>query len=417
MSALAKFERRYKADNADLALKDWDQLIASNAPDWVQAFRKRGHEIVVEAGLPTPKLERFKYFNLPAWLKKQELSYQSFEFEINGPTNFASVANDDFSNVPDWAQDLITAQPLGEEKYGDLMLERLSDAFFSDALIIDVPEGEQITEPLHLKIPNKENAFLCPRIIVRVGRNADFTLHEEHQATHAQWNNAIIKIIVEEGARFCHYRYNMNGDQSCFTQNTSVHVAGNATYEAFTLTAGEGLSRNQVHVELQGAEASCDVNGINLLSNAQNADTTITIEHQAPNCRSNQNYRNVVTDKATGIFQGKVHVHRVAQQTDGYQLSNSLVLSHAATMNTKPELEIYADDVKCSHGATTGRIDDEALFYLRSRGIPEEEARSILIQAFVSEVIEEISHEATSEDVIYKLSQWLSTASLTFEAR
>ena len=145
------------------------------------------------------------------------------------------------------------------------------------------------------------------------------------------------------------------------------------------------------------SEASCYFNGINLLSDKQIGDTTITIEHRAPGCLSKQNVRSVIDDQAVGTFQGKVHVHKIAQQTDGYQLSNALLLSPRATMNTKPELEIYADDVKCSHGATTGQIDDRALFYLMARGIPKIEARSMLIEAFISELFTDLSDPSWCE--------------------
>ena len=138
------------------------------------------------------------------------------------------------------------------------------------------------------------------------------------------------------------------------------------------------------------------------------ADTTITVEHLAPNCVSKQNYRSVVADQATGVYQGKVHVHQIAQKTDGYQLSNSLLLSPQATMNTKPELEIYADDVKCSHGTTAGCLDKNAMFYLQSRGIPESEARGLLIKAFIEEVIEHIEDENVLEQIELITDNWLA---------
>ena len=184
-----------------------------------------------------------------------------------------------------------------------------------------------------------------------------------------------------------------------------------AEYEAFTMTSGAGLSRNQVHFDMMGANATCRLNGINMLGTSDLADTTITVDHHAPYCTSYQNYRTVATDKAVGVFQGKVHVHRPAQKTDGYQMARSLLLSSQATINTKPELEIYADDVKCSHGATTGRLDEEAMFYLRSRGIPEAEATNLLVQAFVNEAMEDLSCVAVQEKSQQIVSDWLSEKS------
>jgi Fe-S cluster assembly protein SufD len=180
-----------------------------------------------------------------------------------------------------------------------------------------------------------------------------------------------------------------------------------AKYEAFTITTGAGLSRNQIHADLKGENIVCRLNGVNMLDGSEIADTTITVEHQAPNCESYQDYRSVATDKAVGTFQGKIHVHQIAQKTDGYQMAKSLLLSSQATMNTKPELEIYADDVKCSHGATAGRLDEDALFYLRARGIPENQARNLLIQAFVNEVIEGVTDKDVREQASLIVSKWL----------
>ncbi|MEM8833104.1 MAG: Fe-S cluster assembly protein SufD [Pseudomonadota bacterium] len=413
MSAVAKFHRRYRAETADLGLFDWDGFIADDAPDWAQALRKRGHENVIANGLPTPKLERFKYFNLPAWLKKNELSYKPADIAIDGNTDYVTQFGPRCSYIPDWTQEAAESAPIGEDKYGDMMLWRLSDAYFKDGIVVDVPANTKSDAPLNLTITGHDGAVTMPRLIIRVAKGSDFTLCEYHIGQGAAWNNAVTQVIIEEGARFRHYRMQENPHEAAYTQNTHVKVADGAQYEAFTLTNGAAQSRHQLHVELQGPEASCDLNGINILSGKQNADTTITVEHQAPQCRSNQNYRNVVTDQATGIFQGKVHVHQIAQQTDGYQLSNSLLLSPQAVMNTKPELEIYADDVKCSHGATSGRLDEKALFYLRSRGIPELQARALLIQAFVSEVMEDISFDPIKEQGEHIVQRWLDHATLS----
>jgi Fe-S cluster assembly protein SufD len=174
------------------------------------------------------------------------------------------------------------------------------------------------------------------------------------------------------------------------------------------MTSGAGLSRNQIHIDMMGRDGICTLNGVNMLDASEHADTTITVDHRAPHCQSNQNYRNVTTDKSTAVFQGKVHVHQIAQKTDGYQMCKSLLLSPQSTIQTKPELEIYADDVKCSHGATTGRLDEKAMFYLRSRGIGEKAAQNLLIQAFVNEVIEDLSNEQVREQAEVIINSWLN---------
>ena len=173
---------------------------------------------------------------------------------------------------------------------------------------------------------------------------------------------------------------------------------------------GGKLTRNEIHAEIQGTNAEVSFNGANLLGGSQTGDTTILIEHQAPHCRSNQFYRTLLDDQAKGVFQGKVHVHQIAQKTDGYQLANTILLSDKADMNTKPELEIYADDVLCSHGATCGQLDEEPIFYLRSRGLNEAQARRLLVQAFVDETVDKIGNDTLREEVGEIVETWLQSA-------
>ena len=193
-------------------------------------------------------------------------------------------------------------------------------------------------------------------------------------------------ITLEKGATLTHIR---NGaGNGVVTNLTQIQQGEGSTYKTYALNNFATFTRDQIHVRMEGENAECYLSGSKILRDEQHCDTTILIEHLAPNCMSNQNYRNILNDRARGVFQGKVHVHQIAQQTDGYQLCNSVLLSDRCEMNTKPELEIYADDVKCSHGAVTAQPDAEPLFYLMARGIPRDQAQAILLQAFVSESLE-----------------------------
>ncbi len=409
MSAVTKFTARYKADNADLALSEWDSFNAEHTqvPDWVSALRKRGFDKVIQQGLPTTKLERFKYFNLPAYLKKNELIYAKADIVLDGFTEYVRVLPEALNDLSEELKSTIILSPVGEDKYGDMMLWDTANAYFNDGVILDVPADKSVDKPLNITITGHGNTATTTRNIIRIGDHSEVTIVEYHISSNVSWHNNVTQILLGKGARLKHYRIQENNKNSAYTGNTHVQIGQNAYYEAFTLTKGSALSRNQVHVELQGAGAECFVNGINMISGKQQGDTTITVEHQAPNCISKQNYRSVMDGQAVCTFQGKVHVHEIAQKTDGYQLSNTLLLSPTATMNTKPELEIYADDVKCSHGATAGNLDKEALFYLQSRGIPEAEARALLIKAFLEEVIEQITDEAVREQVELIAEKWL----------
>ena len=220
----------------------------------------------------------------------------------------------------------------------------------------------------------------------------------------------VTEIELGANAKLHHIRIQKDSVEGINTNMVSINAERDSVYEGFTLNLGGKLTRHESHAQIEGENAEVSFNGVNLLSGEQHGDTTILIEHKAPHCRSNQFYRTLLDDKARGVFQGKVHVHKPAQKTDGYQLSNTLLLSPEAEMDTKPELEIYADDVKCSHGATTGQLDEEPLFYLRQRGLSEAQARFLLVQAFVDEVLDKVEDEALRDDIAKDTNSWLLNA-------
>jgi Fe-S cluster assembly protein SufD len=407
MSAVAKFIPRYRAETSALGLIDWDRLSPA-AAEWVNALRRRAQISVCETGLPTQKLERWKYTNLPAKLKKMELSYQGADITLSGMKDYAEIFSKGMLHFPQWAQDMVERDAPSVEKYGDMMLWSLAGAYLKDGFTLDVPANTKTGMPLNVSLSGHDGAYFVPRQVIRIDEGAEFTLIETQSGQGAYWGNIVTQVEIAKGAKFKHYRFQQNSEAALMTQNTHIVLGEGAEYEAFTITTGANLSRNQIHVDMMGANAVCRLNGANMIDGSKLADTTITVDHCAPHCNSYQDYRTVVADKAVSVFQGKVHVHQIAQKTDGYQMAKSLLLSAQATVNTKPELEIYADDVKCSHGATTGRLDEEALFYMRSRGIPEAQAKNLLIESFVNEVIEGISCDDVREQSIQIISDWLS---------
>ena len=225
----------------------------------------------------------------------------------------------------------------------------------------------------------------------------------------AYWKNRITEINLGKNARLYHYRIQGDSIEAVNTNLVTMKLGRDSFYESFNMNTGGKLTRHEIHAMLEGENIECHFNGINLLKGGQHGDTTILVEHKAPHCQSNQFYRTILDDEARGVFQGKVHVHQIAQKTDGFQMSNALLLSEKTEMDTKPELEIYADDVKCSHGSTTGQLDEEPLFYLRSRGLSESEARQLLVQAFVDEVADEITDEDVQARVKEEAQAWLQS--------
>lgn len=351
--------------------------------------------------LPTPKLERWKFTNLPPKLKKIDASFVTPDIKISGNKTYLS---DNKSAA--WIKDILSSAPHGQAQYGDMMLVEAAINAPEHFTIVDVLKNTQSADPLILTHTGQAG-YTASRLFVNVAEGADFTIIEYHQGDAAAWNNAVAHIHVGKNARLRHYRIQEYGSSVVYTQNTHAQIERDGNYEVFTLTTGAGMSRNQIQGELLGENGHCSLSGLNLLSAKQHGDTTLLIEHKAPHCNSNQLYKNILKDEARGVFQGKIFVDQIAQKTDGYQLSNNLLLSPLAEMNVKPELEIYADDVKCSHGSTTGALDETPMFYLRSRGLSEIEARRLLLEAFIGEALEKITHEVAQKEIAERAQAWL----------
>ncbi|MCE2574888.1 Fe-S cluster assembly protein SufD [Komagataeibacter sp. FNDCR2] len=219
-------------------------------------------------------------------------------------------------------------------------------------------------------------------------------------------HNPLHDIAVADKGYLSHARIQAEGGLAVHLAVSHVTVAAEGVYDSFTLTLGGSLSRHEVHAALSRPGAHVHVNGAQLLAGRQHGDLTSVITHAAPGCVSRQTVKNVLSDQARGVFQGKILVERIAQKTDGYQMNQALLLSDGAEIDAKPELEIYADDVKCSHGATVGALDDDQLFYLRSRGIPDDVARSMLIRAFLHDVVDEIDDQRLKDSLNLAVEAW-----------
>ena len=205
------------------------------------------------------------------------------------------------------------------------------------------------------------------------------------------------EILIEEGAALRHYKLMAEGDQAFHIAMAHVRVAARGRYESFVLADGGRLARNEIRVRLDGPGAACALDGAYMGRARQHSDNTTFMDHAKPQTTSTELYKGVLDGYARGVFQGRILVRPDAQKTDGRQTSRTLLLSEGAEIDTKPQLEIYADDVKCSHGAVAGELDEDALFYIRSRGIPEEMGRHMLIAAFLDEVVEQIASEPVRE--------------------
>lgn len=294
-------------------------------------------------------------------------------------------------------------------------LSALNTALMNDGAVVDIGANVVFDEPiriLHVATGGQETAARHTRILIALGANSQATVTESYAglADGAGWSNTVIEMNLDRGARLRHFRLQAEGPAALHTSALYAGLARDARYDGFTMASGASMARMAVDAELAGEGAVFSIGGVGLLRGRQHLDMPVTVDHAMPHGTSTQTFRGVLEDRAHWVFQGRIHVHPDAQKTDAHQLTKTLLLSRQAESVTKPELEIHADDVKCSHGATVGELSADALFYLRSRGIPPAEARHLLIEAFIAELADSIGDEPVRALYRRHLAAWLPGA-------
>jgi Fe-S cluster assembly protein SufD len=288
----------------------------------------------------------------------------------------------------------------------------LNSAMMTDGLVIEIADGTALTQPLHI-VHIASSALpvaMFTRSLLKLGKTAGATLVESYIAADGaksyQVHDALV-LAIGDGARLDHVRL-VEDSRDAFNISSSVVTLGTrAHFNTFGMTSGAGVSRYQAVIAVAGEHSRVETNGVNLLNGRQHADSTLFLDHAVPNCSSREIFRAVVDDRAHSVFQGRIIVRPKAQKTDAKMMTRALLLSDEAEADNKPELEIFADDVTCGHGATTGALDESLLFYLRARGLSEKEAQALLIQAFVGEAIEQIANDHLREMAIVAAQRWL----------
>lgn len=412
---------------ADAATNLLEPLALDAGPDWLRDLRRAGADAVRTHGLPGRRVEEWKYTRLTT------LADTAFEpahapdmpesalperpaFAVTRVVMINGVWDEDLSDaMPDGVTTLSAAlaanAPLvrdtltsnnnndnnGEAFARHQVPQALNAAGLADGLVIDLADGTKLDKPVELlciTLPGAQPVMYHPRHVIRLGEGATATLIERHMGREGTSSlaNAVTTAKLGDEARLNHYIWNAANSTATQINSITADVGDGGTYENFILNTGSALTRNQLHVRL-GKGSHTEVNGASFLNRNIHADTWSMIEHVEPNATSNQTYRHVIDDTAHAVFQGKIKVHKDAQATDGYQMNRTLLLSDSAGIDAKPELEIWADDVKCSHGATMGRLDADQMFYLRARGVPQDEARRLLINAFIASGLADISCE------------------------
>jgi Fe-S cluster assembly protein SufD len=414
---------------------------AGAGTDWVDALRRDGAHAYGLHGLPKRRDEYWRYTNLNALADEQfrlsdgapAIGLPSLPHKLVAElaTYRVVVVNGRLrpdlcalGELPDdvlvsGLEDMLTAAPARLEPYlgkiirlNDMPMAALNTAFLNDGMVMFVGDGIVLDKPVHLisiTAPGADAMMVQPRHLVVMGKDTTATLIETHITTEggSSFNNIVSELHLDEGANLNHFVFQEESKTTVHLSGTAVAMAAKTTYDSFVLQSGAAIGRSEIRAYMNGPGSDCRLDGVYLATDKQVVDNTTFVEHAAPECRSRQVYKGVLDGQSRGVFQGKVHVMRDAQKTDGHQLSRALLLSPRAEIDARPELEIYADDVKCSHGATAGELDEDLMFYLLSRGIPREQARRMLIEAFLSEAIAEIPLEQVAEDFTTHVRQWL----------
>lgn len=289
----------------------------------------------------------------------------------------------------------------------------LNAAFATDGFVLHIApdtRNEAPIEILWIGSGADKPPVYHPRNLVVLGRGAHATIIEHHVGLciGSYFSDSVTEIALGEDALLRHCKVQEESREAFHIAATGAHLAAGAHYDSFVFSIGSRLARNEIHVALDGKRAQCRLNGCYLGRGEQIIDHTTLIDHIKPETTSKELYKGVLDGRARGVFQGKITVRPDAQKADGQQMNRALLLSDKAEINSKPELEINADDVKCSHGATAGELDDASLFYLRSRGIPEAEARRLLVEAFLNEVIDSVALAGMRLTLEHNIARWMT---------
>lgn len=418
-----------------------DALAALPAVEPIRALREKALRLFTEKGLPHRRVEEWKYTDLRALIREmpplaggadakaiaearkndvlarigaREITFVNGAFvaelsDLKGLEKGLSIATlaDALKHDSVLPQQLAGLNP---SKYDAVFA--LNTAALNEGIVIDVASGAQITKPIHIRhiVTGTSPASVFGRAMVRIGKKAQATLVQSHSGPDAvaYQTNTILQLSVADDAELDIVRVQAEGDKAIHLSMMIGAIGEDSRFRSFTLSTGAAVSRHTVPFAYAGRNARALIAGATLLRGKQHSDMTLEVDHALSGGESRELFKTVLDDETRGVFQGLIIVRPDAQKTDGRMMSAALLLGEAAEMDNKPELEIFADDVQCAHGATTGALDDDLLFYLRARGIPKKEAESLLIQSFFGEAIETIENEKIRDAVMQRASGWLA---------
>jgi Fe-S cluster assembly protein SufD len=403
-------------------------------PAWLRDTRREGIERFAELGFPTPRNEDWHFtsvapiaesvfsplrgasgqvaksalepftFGQSAWPTMVFVNGK-YDASLSTPASLtkgvraldlSSVMRDEPALIEPWLGKL--------SPFEDRSFSALNAAFMSDGAVVHIAPDTQAPIPLHLIFVSDANAakgVAHLRSLIVAGRNSKATVIESYVSLgdSGYFTNAVTEVQVEAGATLTHYKIQRESQRAFHVHTIDAHQSRDSHYVSFSFATGGALSRTNIYTNLDGDGCGATLNGLYMADDEQHVDHQTNIIHSQPNCFSREIYKGILSGSAHGVFNGKVYVYPIAQKTDGKQTNNNLLLSERARIDTKPQLEIFADDVRCTHGATVGRLDEMALFYMKSRGVSADKATRLLTYAFAADVLETIEVQAVRDEL------------------
>lgn len=422
------------ADNGTASLvAQFSKLDSAMQPKWLQPVRKAGIASFAEQGFPTLKDEDWRFTNVAPITKLDfrpagQVAANGSETKVLDESVFAALpgqrlvfVNGFFAaklsnlkslpggvRIENLAAALAKDATLIEKHLGQYAhpaknsFAALNQAFFADGAFIFVPKGVEVAEPvqlIYISSAKHSGETIQPRNLIIAEANSQVTVVESYLSTGnvAYFTNAVTEIVAGDNANVEHVKVQDEAASAYHIATISGEFGRTSKVNVHSFALGAKLSRNNIRTKLAGEGLECILNGLYLTKDEQLADHHMIVEHAQPHCASHEYFNGILDDKSKGVFHGRILVREIAQKTDAKQTNKNLLLSDDASADTKPQLEIYADDVKCTHGATIGQLNDESIFYLRSRGMSRDTARRMLIHAFAGEIIERIQCEPARE--------------------
>ncbi len=404
---------------------EFEEELKKKEPAWLYQIRKEAISRFNETGFPAQRDEEWRHTNIKPILDRdfndaeptevpdlgdliKHVSFEKADFiQIVFVNGYFSTELSRIESLPDGVsvQNLASAIEQDSNRlepylsrmgsYENHPFAALNTAFFKDGAYVHIRNGVIVDRPIHILFvsTSPEEALVSyPRTLVVAGRESQVTLIESYAGTGSErcLTNAVTEISAGENAFVDHYKLQRESQETFHIANMLFYMDRNSNFSSHSISFGGEIVRNDINAILGDEGIECMLNGLCVALGKQHVDNHTYLDHAKPNCNSHELYKNILDDKSSGVFKGKILVQRDAQKTDAKQTNMNLLLSDDAIIDTMPQLEIYADDVKCTHGATTGQLDKDALFYLRSRGIPEESAKHLLTFAFANDIVSRI---------------------------